>query len=321
MNQRRLFYALGGGLGHLTRTLALARRLAADDDSENLILTNSPFASVIIESGFELPANLRINALPAYASKAELTKQVPQLIQRFQPHLLVVDTFPRGLVGEMVELISARRSKQVFVHRYLNEDYVRKFDLANFVDHFDQIIVPGESAPLESHPKAIRTEPWLLLDDGELLSRKMARQQLNADDRPLVLVSGSGRPTEVTAAEETAEALSARFSAQANIRFASPENPEHWPLLQLLNGVDLLVGGGGYNTVHEARSTSTPLLALTQKRLYDRQDRRVAGTERVRNFDELINQISKILMASSADGKFARYQNGVMEASELLGTR
>lgn len=318
MSGRRLFYGLGGGLGHLTRTLALARRFPGDS-SENLVLTNSPFAAVVAESGFELPSNLRVEVLSAKASKSELTEAVPRLVQRFQPDLLMVDTFPRGLVGELADIVSEQRTRQVFVHRYLNEDYIRQFELQSWVDLFDRILVPGESALFESHPRATRTEPWLLLDDDELLDRQDARQRWEVDERPLVLVSGCGRPNEVVAAREMAGTLSARFGTRANIRFASPNASSHWPLLQLLNGVDLLVGGGGYNTVHEARATGTALLALTQKRLYDCQNRRVCEPEQVRDENDLFVKVGGFLGNWSPDSqKCARYLNGATQAADII---
>jgi UDP:flavonoid glycosyltransferase YjiC (YdhE family) len=49
----------------------------------------------------------------------------------------------------------------------------------------------------------------------------------------------------------------------------------HWPLVELLRGVDVLVGAGGYHTVQEARAAGVPLVALPQRRLYDRQERRL----------------------------------------------
>ncbi len=41
--------------------------------------------------------------------------------------------------------------------------------------------------------------------------------------------------------------------------------PFIWPLLEVMAGIDVLVGSGGYNTVHEARATATPLVALARR--------------------------------------------------------
>jgi hypothetical protein len=87
-----------------------------------------------------------------------------------------------------------------------------------------------------------------------------------------------------------AAALGARLAGRALVRLAAPEEGplpagvepvRHYPLLELLAGVDLVVGAGGYNTVHEARACRRPLLALARPRLYDRQARRLTSGERV----------------------------------------
>ncbi|WP_428264144.1 hypothetical protein [Haliangium sp.] len=311
---RWLLYALGGGLGHLTRAAALARAARARGHAPTL-LVNSSFAPAVDLRGWL--AGVEVIELSPRLDRVEVGRRVGALIEDRAWDTLVVDTFPRGLGGELVELfekVPAAIAK-IWVHRLLCDEYVAWADLHRFADHYDRILVPGEPAPLAGHSRAVSTAPWLLCDRSELLDRAAARRALGADgDRLLVLVTGTGRQDEIDQSEAVAESLSRALGDQAKVRFSAPGRPENrWPLLPLLAGVDVLVGAGGYNTVHEARATATPLLALARPRRYDRQAQRLRPNELVRAPDELVERVRRAL-ARGPRGPVPDYDNGVHHA-------
>ncbi|MCY2964796.1 MAG: hypothetical protein NT069_14360 [Planctomycetota bacterium] len=337
---RWLIYALGGGMGHLTRGLALARR-AARDGATVQVVSNSRFAQRLLNSGvfsfdpsvaahlsssgtstensgpnrwqplIHLEPGIELIAIPPDLVKEAVSRTVRRIIgESAQFDVLVVDTFPRGLAGELTELLPSCPATKVLVHRDLSPDYVTWAGLETFIDHYDLVLVPGEDAPLSGVSRAQRTAPWFLCDTSELLAPAAAREALGIStgiespgqtqlELPVVVVVGTGKPVESLSAAVAADELSRRLVGQATVRFASFDNValdragslgcSPWPLLVTLRGVDLLIGAGGYNTVHEARATSTPLVATAQPRLYDRQDRRLHPGEMAQSWNHALD--------------------------------
>jgi hypothetical protein len=317
-------YALGGGLGHLTRATALARAAVARGHAVDL-LTNSPFAPGLpLESW--LGPRATVHRVDAQADKAATVAAVGAWLSESTPDVLVVDTFPRGLAGELVALLPTVRAPRVLVHRDLNPVYVERFDVARAVDVFDLLVVPGEDAPFAHHPRAVRTPAWLLLDADACLSREEARRRLGMDDgdsRPVVAVMGCGRPEEVEEAGETVARLRTSLAGHAAVLWLVPtahaSGMTVWPALEVMRGVDVLVGAGGYNTVQEARATGTPLVAWARPRLYDRQALRLTEAERVGDAVELEAKVASLLQTPGwDDARPAGWLNGVHAAVEAI---
>jgi predicted glycosyltransferase len=108
-------YALGGGWGHLTRAAALAR--AASPRHAVRILTNSPYAGVVRKALPELDVAALDPALPAPETRRAALRE----IRAARPSCLIVDTFPRGLGGELVPVLESLDAKKVLVHRDQSE--------------------------------------------------------------------------------------------------------------------------------------------------------------------------------------------------------
>ncbi|NNC02777.1 hypothetical protein HJC10_07915 [Corallococcus exiguus] len=323
-HQHWRLYALGGGLGHLTRAAALARVAVARGHQVD-ILTNSPFAPGLpLESW--LGPGATVHRVDSRLDKAATVAAVGAWLAESTPDVLVVDTFPRGLAGELVALLPMVRAPRVLVHRDLNPVYVEGFDVASAVDAFDLLVVPGEDAPFAHHPRAVRTAPWLLLDADALLSREEARRRLGLDDgdsRPVVAVMGCGRPEEVAEAGETVSRLRALLAGQAAVMWLVPTDHASgltvWPALAVMRGVDVLVGAGGYNTVQEARATGTPLVAWAWPRLYDRQALRLTEAERVGDVVEMEAKVASLLLQPGRyDARPSAWLNGVHAAVEAI---
>ncbi|AEI64004.1 hypothetical protein [Corallococcus macrosporus] len=336
MAGRWLVYALGGGMGHLTRASALARA-ASRRGHAVVLLTNSPFAAglpleAVLGAGVEV---LRLS--PALGREA-VGEVVARCLEDVRPDVFLVDTFPRGLGGELAPLLSSVRARKVLIHRDVNPTYVKQYGLARAVEAFDLLLVPGEDAPFARHARAVRTAPWLLLRASELLPRDKARARLGVsaeDDRALVAVMGCGTPTEVEEAGHIAARLDARLAGGAVVRWLVPPGPGRdggprqatpegwaprvpvWPALAVLPGVDVLVGAGGYNTVQEARATGTPFLALARPRLYDRQSLRLRAEERAGTVEALVTRAARLALARPARG-LGPYVSGTDDAVTLI---
>jgi len=293
-NQRWLIYALGGGYGHFTRALSLAR--AAKQVGQTVeILFNSKLAINLIEHHLRDVPNLHLTPISPELSKDQVARLInDRLLTQTNYRVLIVDTFLRGLGGELKYILPQLKVPKILVHRDLNPKYLSSFDSTRAVNLFDQILIPGESAHFDTHKLSYKTPPWLLCGPGEVLTSQEARQALRVpteDKRSIVAFMGSGTQAEIAQSLEYAVAIETQFP-QLNIRkLVLGHDAEHsvaWPALRVLTAIDLLICSGGYNTVHEARATKTPFLAFPQPRLYDQQAKRLDAHETVETFAEVI---------------------------------
>ena len=319
--ERWLLYALGGGMGHLTRAVALGRAARRRGHRVELVV-NSPFAPLL-----PLEAELGegcVHRLEARLDKHAVREALERLLDTVRPEVLVVDTFPRGLGGELVPLWPGVKARKVLVHRDLHPDYVERFGLERCLEPFERLLVPGEPAPFEHHPRAVRTSPWLVLDDGELLDGPSARRALgvDGDTHAVVAILGCGREEEVRESAALARALQEGLGPRVHVRLLAPDVPPRlWPALAVMRGIDVLVGAGGYNTVQEARATGTPLVALARPRLYDRQALRLRDSERLASPDAALSRVKTVLEnrhGPRAEDSAPRYVNGTHAAVRVI---
>ena len=316
---------MGGGLGHLTRSVALARA-ASRRGVRCTILTNSPFVNVVPVAD-ELSPDDCLIAVPSDLDRDATARRVVQCLRETTFDLLIVDVFPRGLGGELAAVLPTLHVPRVLVHRDLNPAYIQQYKLADFVRVYDQLLLPGESGLLADTRPSLRTAPWLIRDAHELLSRSDARRTLagsSSEDRPLVLVSGSGRAAEIDEMQNVAQWLSRQLASAAQVCFVEPRiqasGQTNWPVFQYIAGIDVLVGAGGCNTVSECRATSTPLIAFARKRLYDRQNLRLQSHEVVVTRHELVTRLQQTLNRQPPARQPISFINGANEAAEFLLT-
>ena len=91
-----LYYAIGGGLGHLVRARAVLHTLGVAD--RGALLTASPFAADPRVVG-DLPVIRVPEALEG--DRAALRRWLGGLVAGLRPERLVVDAFPAGVLGEL----------------------------------------------------------------------------------------------------------------------------------------------------------------------------------------------------------------------------
>jgi len=264
-----LIYALGGGWGHLTRAVALAR--VAQRERAVRVLTNSPYAGMV-DGAVDIKA---------VETRAEATRAIAEC----RPACLIVDTFPRGIGGELAGILGALPARSVLVHRDLNPRYVAVARLREFVAaNYDLVLVPGagEGSQLGDLPAAVETKRWLVRSADEIPDRARVREllRLSPMGERCVLVCGSGKPEELEwygAVVGELQRLGAAVRCVAAVRPAQcPEEcwVRYWPAMELFGCAPVVVGGAGYNTVAECLAWEVPLVARAWPRQYDRQELR-----------------------------------------------
>jgi hypothetical protein len=223
-------------------------------------------------------------------------------------------------------LIDSLAATKVLVHRDLSPSYVAAARLSAFVrSAYDLILIPGkgEAAAFADLPAAAVTEPWLIRDPP--LERSLGRKRC-------VLVCASG------AAEELAwygavVALLLTLDRGLNIRCVAPICPpgcpkecwiEHWPAVDLYPTAGVVIGGAGYNTVHECLAWQVPLIARPWPRKYDRQWLRARRAARrgsvtvVEKPDEAAEAAFRQLPQRPPRRYRTEIHNGVTEALTLI---
>jgi hypothetical protein len=142
----------------------------------------------------------------------------------------------------------------------------------------------------------IDCEPILVRDAEELLSRDDARAALGAGDEPAVVAV---LPAEATPGID-------ELLAEVDVPLL---RSTHYPLLELMNGVDGLVGTAGYNLFHEARACGVPAAWLWHAK-GDDQPLRVANP--VGNAADITSWASALRPRTGAR---ADYRNGAWTAA------
>lgn len=336
-----LIYALGGGWGHLTRSLSLGRIAARHHRVK--ILTNSPYATYLRDESCD------VQVIAPDAGFAATCEQVRDVLLNTQYDCLIVDTFPRGLGGELADILpQLKHIPRILIHRDISPVYIHRFALRSFVaENFDAVIVPGdgEDLPLADLPIVHYTSPWLIRNAEELPDRMKARSLLGLNcDRPgeynlrvhkqsllarvrekIILVCAAGQASELSFFGKLSTHLNQAFP-DAAVRVLAPICPEgcppqlwvsHSPGIECLPAADIVVGGAGYNTVYECAAVGVPLVAFAFKRLYDRQNvRALRCAYCVQEIHEAIATVA--MLQNHVSNRPVDYPNGAVEAVRLI---
>lgn len=91
-----LYYAVGGGLGHITRSLAILNRSPWLAKRARL-MTSSAIAGLAVSHS---PSPVDHVADETITSKRRYAEFLSDYLERHRARLLIVDTFPSGIVGE-----------------------------------------------------------------------------------------------------------------------------------------------------------------------------------------------------------------------------
>ncbi len=337
-NRRWLLYALGNGWGHLNRSLALGR-LAAHSRGIDIIC-NSGYAYKLNEfpawQDEKKSLDIRIVNLSGKA-KNEIHNFVEEHISWDEYECVLVDTFPRGITGELVtvlpRLVDLRR---ILVARQLKKKYLAQFDLPTFVrDNFEEVINPGENLSEEQQlDVSFETPHWLIRSHEELPSRRQMRRVLGVShEQSFVVVVASGLREETEFYGKLTNHVAERLP-NSTVRCLSFEQPNsippalwinHWPGIEVLAACDIAIGGAGYNTMSECRALNVPLIAIPQARTYDTQSMRALQCQFVaEDFNAVMDALnsSKLktaLKETNSTVDIQSYENGAATAVRFLG--
>jgi len=275
-----LFYTDNGfGLGHLTRQAAVASR--ARGAFRPVFLTMSAGYTLLRQLGFPTEYFPSYGVLGVSKRQWEplMEQRVLEAIRLTGAAAVVIDhVSPPAIFEDLrrkttgVKFIWSRRGL------WQPGSNLSALDLS---DSFDLIVEPGDLASavdqgqtaVRSH-EAIPTDPVVLVDPADFLSREEARELLGLppSGRAVLINFGDSNPEEVEGLVSLTKSI-ADSVAPDSICFFSPLHPLHrgqfqtiqgvamkpvYPAARYLNAFDGAVSSAGYNSFHEIVGSGLP---------------------------------------------------------------
>lgn len=318
-----LYYAPGGGTGHIVRGYSIFRELKKKH--ELFMIASSPFVHILNNSGisvFKIPGENE-NTL-------DNSIIIKNIIDFIKPDMLIVDTFYYGYYGELLYYLQSKSLKKIFIFRY-RHDEINHPDLSCY----DLVIIPdpaGYGTLLEEKDNFMRTGYIICRRPDELKPACEALQYLRVSSfgKKIILVMHSGYGNEgENLFHMASQVVSDMNRPELIVRFASLEpltdaklSPYHinyFPVVELLNPIDIVISGSGYNTYHE--------ISMARKRRVLKAFKRQIDDQSVRNSSEkyiftdrksLENCLFQALEDRSAVSVFPELYNGSSRVSRLI---
>jgi len=247
-----LYYAIGGGLGHLVRARAVLHTLGVADRAA--LVTASPFAADPRVVG-ELPVIRVPDALDG--DRAALRRWLGDLVACLRPERLVADAFPAGVLGELEAGLAVPMDHVARLLRWPR--YARRLD-----------------GPLPRIETTFAVEP---LHDDQLAALRSASERVVA----LSLVDPPAPPRDDAAgaalvvhtgpAREVCVLASLAARTGHPVRIARPVGPDldvH-PASALFTRAAAIVTAAGFNAVRQAAPFGDRHLCLPFPRPLDDQ--------------------------------------------------
>ena len=267
----------GAGMGHLTRLLAVARRL--DDDIEASFVSMSQACGVVTQYGYDfeyIPSKGDL-LVDAKQWNQYFNKRFMEALERLSPDVVVFDgTWPYQGISKAVETYDA---KFVWMRRGMWRAETASTSLVRNTK-FDLVVEPGDIAsPYDQGPTsqacdAYKVDPIIVLDPSEISGRERARQVLGLgpEENAMLITLGAGNINKID--EDVKDVILAVKALPENWRIfmTNPliaenvdvtegvENISIYPLARCAKAFDFVVSATGYNSFHEWIAYSIPTL-------------------------------------------------------------
>jgi UDP:flavonoid glycosyltransferase YjiC (YdhE family) len=269
----------GVGLGHLTRCMAVARRLPSS--VEAVFLTLSMVGHLAADCGWQVESFQHQNTSDTRPKSwtASLRDRIHAAISFHRADVVVFDgnTPYMGLV----QALQARADlPALWLRRGLWREGASREPLA-LGRVFDVVLEPGELAraedrgPTAETGDAIVLPPLVFSDRDELKPREAARRALGlpVDGRCVLIQLGAGNNYDVAQARQTIIAhLEDRHGlliceARSPLSLEQAPTPgvhpiDAFPLAPCLPAFDLVIGAPGYNFFHELALSGVPAVLV-----------------------------------------------------------
>jgi hypothetical protein len=300
------------------------------------IISSSPAADSIVHSKAwaEFKQNRAISIHAEHRNNDSFASMAQEILFAHKYSCLIVDTFPRGILGELQRFFSSREIdyKRVFVHRDISPDYVSKYELRDYVSkNYELVINPGEAERPVLNDLAKSTSPWLIRDENEIRMIDAVKPGARRNhEKQRIVVSMSGKEGQEIFSR-IAKSIRLEFPeielcclapAELSDKDLEETRLDYWPGMDVLSSADLVIGAAGYNTINECAALNVPLIACPLKRKYDRQLERSLASKAITasSLEQVLHHARAVLEkpAARTRNKEHRFENGARQAVELI---
>jgi UDP-N-acetylglucosamine--N-acetylmuramyl-(pentapeptide) pyrophosphoryl-undecaprenol N-acetylglucosamine transferase len=347
---RALFATSNGfGLGHVTRCMAIARRLP--DDVESILFTLSEALPIVREQGFFCEYFSSRDAAGETSAQwnGRLERRVRELLEAYRPDAVVFDgTYP---YAGMLHALRGSGARRVWCRRGMWRAGEGRANLM-FEREFHSVLAPGEAASeldagatARASRRVTRVPPILLRDPSELLPRERAAERAGVPADGINVLMQPGWENEVFG--PSAELCLERLARDPRVNVVVAVSPlrsravplpagvatvSTYPLASVYRAFDLSICGAGYNIFHELIAYGLPALLVPNAGTpLDDQVGRARYAERAgvgrswetRGEDELDRHLAALLddgerAAMARRAEALAFENGAHEAARLV---
>ena len=286
-----LIHAIDGiGLGHLVRTLEIAKALRFQIKAAQIVfVTNSAFPDPIIREGFkvyQLPyhTNMVLDGTISYGAYLRINYlRIRAIIRKERPDMILMDSeFNRPLVDFCFE----NKLKTCFVLRRTIDQQFNSLCQKGFLDRVDLILVPHSEEEISQAQKNILLKYRNVYFVGPIL-RSVGKAQKGIKDGIFRILITFAAGADIPGNKELFSKVS-DFLAELKTRKMRMDDKEalvsivvgpyfrdglcdlhgfdyktfEYDLPGVMAGSDLIVSPAGYNLINEIISTKTPALLI-----------------------------------------------------------
>ena len=232
-----LYYAMGGGLGHITRAFAIMEKCSLN--SSFRILTSSSSAPAVAKHS---PCNIDHLSPDIQKSRKKYYQFLREYIAKYKIQAIVLDTFYAGLIGEWNEV--ALETPTFLIGRYLNfGEYQKKIRDINGKFPVEALFIEKQNKDyfnfLAQHTKISTLYKPIILN-------KMINSKNHSAIKIAVVHSGNSSENEKL--DEIAQNIIKKEKTSESIEYFRPGH-NTYPFSKYLNSFTHIISGAGYNSV------------------------------------------------------------------------
>ena len=342
----------GGGMGHLTCSLSVARRMKKLDPSLTVIfLTTSLALQAVHREGFvayALPSPMIAEEIPAGEWNRLLEKLLRRLFEMYRFSLCVFDgATPYASILKAVA--DEKDLLKVWLRYYFAKTEEIHEKQRELEQYFDLILMPADVGVYVDEPdeRHLPMNSLVYLDRGELLPRETVRRMFSVPEgnRAVYLQLGAGnindisgdlsRLLDVLKSLPDVSIILGESIIGAPLDLADPQVTvlRDYPNSRYFAGFDLVIIACGYSSFHEALLHRVPALFLPNAETKTDDQVRRARVAQEAGFGRMLTDtsdeaqlrtvITELLCGPVEEEAAARLlpENGAWEAARVLTAR
>lgn len=274
-----VYYAMGGGLGHLTRAKAVIHTLNLAKPIT--LISASPYVmDKRIIDGCEIitpPTTLASNFMA-------FRQWLWQLLDNLEAQALYLDSFPGGILGELTNDFSEKLPIYYLARllRWKRYSAILKDPLPQFEKtYLLEPLTVEQLHHIKSHSQHI--QPLQLIDPPNLSHPPLP---FAPSSQPLWLIIHAGPPDEIEQLIAYAEEISKMEKTNPKFMLIAPYKPSQlathilfnniYPALPYMALADCLITASGFNVMRQASKCGVKHYFMPFERQYDNQFKRAA---------------------------------------------